>query len=456
MDWKIRNIRLQELRDIYLEKLEKVTYQLYESHLRNDIIKQEELDEEIKSYYQHTQPSLQEFYSHYAAQWEHFYESRELTDTAFLHFLENSAYPLQMKYNRGDLNIQYYISRFHTLKKRSKEWKNLRNLFFGKWHHLLANNEYNYQTERIDGLCENFYQLQKSIANQLPQRGSIRLMWLLRGHKELAKQLFHYDEIAKTHPAIRELAEILGKQHQGKEKKFRMIAGIHQEQIITHAAQSDIRGICEGNDLNSLLPIEYCYLSDPVLQSLFFERFSKKKLQMIDYESKEQHRIKDVKVQGKDIAEEQSGPFIICVDTSGSMSGEREEFVKSAILAIAELTEQQDRKCYLISFSDDIACIEIERLSQNIQELADFLCQSFHGGTDLTPALLHAIHILRTKSYRNADLVMMSDFEMSPLNDELSEEIKKIKQHNTYIYALSVQKQCEKTYLDICDRFWFI
>ena len=141
MDWKIRNIRLQELRDIYLEKLEKVTYQLYESHLRNDIIKQEELDEEIKSYYQHTQPSLQEFYSHYAAQWEHFYESRELTDTAFLHFLENSAYPLQMKYNRGDLNIQYYISRFHTLKKRSKEWKNLRNLFFGKWHHLLANNE---------------------------------------------------------------------------------------------------------------------------------------------------------------------------------------------------------------------------------------------------------------------------------------------------------------------------
>lgn len=45
-------------------------------------------------------------------------------------------------------------------------------------------------------------------------------------------------------------------------------------------------------------------------------------------------------------------------------------------------------------FSDDIACIEIERLSQNIQELADFLCQSFHGGPDLTPALLHAIHIL--------------------------------------------------------------
>lgn len=80
---------------------------------------------------------------------------------------------------------------------------------------------------------------------------------------------------------------------------------------------------------------------------------------MMDYESKDQHRIKDIKIQGNEIVEEQSGPFIICVDTSGSMSGEREEFVKSAILAIAELTEQQDRKCYLINFSNDIACIEI-------------------------------------------------------------------------------------------------
>ena len=119
MDWKIRNIRLQELREIYQEKLKNIAYRVYESHFQNGIVKQEELEGEIMSYYQHTQPSLQEFYSHYATQWEHFYEGHELTDSAFLRFLENSAYPLQMKYNRGDLNLQYYIDRFHTLKKRS-------------------------------------------------------------------------------------------------------------------------------------------------------------------------------------------------------------------------------------------------------------------------------------------------------------------------------------------------
>lgn len=120
MDWKIRNIRLQELREIYQEKLKNIAYRVYESHFQNGIVKQEELEGEIMSYYQHTQPSLQEFYSHYATQWEHFYEGHELTDSAFLRFLENSAYPLQMKYNRGDLNLQYYIERFHTLKNDQK------------------------------------------------------------------------------------------------------------------------------------------------------------------------------------------------------------------------------------------------------------------------------------------------------------------------------------------------
>lgn len=133
----------------------------------------------------------------------------------------------------------------------------------------MANNEYNYQIERINNLCERFYRLQKNIADQLPQRGNARLMWLLRTHQELAKQLFHYDEIAKNHPAIRELTKILGKQHYGKEKKFRMVAGIHREQIITHATKSDITGVCEGNDLNSLLPIEYC-----ICQILLCNHFS--------------------------------------------------------------------------------------------------------------------------------------------------------------------------------------
>ena len=41
------------------------------------------------------------------------------------------------------------------------------------------------------------------------------------------------------------------------------------------------------------------------------------------------------------------GPYIICIDTSGSMREGRERLAKSAVLAIARLTEATSRKCYV-------------------------------------------------------------------------------------------------------------
>ena len=100
-----------------------------------------------------------------------------------------------------------------------------------------------------------------------------------------------------------------------------MTAGIHREPIISHATRSDITGICEGNDQNSLLPLEYCYLAEKSLQPIFFERFIEKRLQVIDYQSQEKQPINDKKIAGNKISEEAKAPFIVCLDTSGSMAG---------------------------------------------------------------------------------------------------------------------------------------
>lgn len=154
-------------------------------------------------------------------------------------------------------------------------------------HTLLSNNEFNYQIEHIDQLCDDFYHLQVSLSKNLPVRGGSRLVWLLRNHKQLAEQILEYEETIKRNPVIRELVEILGKKHQSSRKRFKMTAGIHREQIISHATRSDITGICEGNDQNSLLPLEYCYLAEKSLQPIFFERFIEKRLQVIDYQSQE-------------------------------------------------------------------------------------------------------------------------------------------------------------------------
>lgn len=69
-----------------------------------------------------------------------------------------------MKYHLVDLNVKYYLQRFDAISPRSKEWKALRTLFFDKWHTLLSNNEFNYQMEHIERLCDDFYRLQLSLA----------------------------------------------------------------------------------------------------------------------------------------------------------------------------------------------------------------------------------------------------------------------------------------------------
>ncbi|NDV66329.1 VWA domain-containing protein [Bacteroides sp. 224] len=454
MNRKTENIRLKELHRIYYDKLQKTGYGIYNEQLHNQIVKPEELDTDILLYFRKTLPSLQEFYSKYASQWEYYHEIQEATDKAFYHFLKNSAYPLAMRYNLVDLNVKYYIDRFETLKPRSHEWKRLRDLFMDKWFNLLSNNEVHYQIEHIDSLCADFYKIHIALCNNLPVRGGSRLIWLLRNHKHLAEQILEYDELIRKSPAIRELIEVLGKKHDGKQKKFRMTAGIRREKIITHGSKSDISGITVGNDLNSLLPIEYCYLSDKSLQPLFFERFIERKLQLIDYKSQEYRRLDEKKVPGFDISEETEGPFIVCIDTSGSMAGRREQIAKSALLAIAQLTEQQHRKCFIIIFSDDIECIEIADFGTNFDRLVDFLCQSFHGGTDLSPAINYTIDLILKEEYQEADVVIVSDFEFPPMNKELQKGIHLIKENETRIYGLSMGDDPEQSFIEICDRCW--
>ncbi len=457
MNRKTETIRLKQLQDIYYDRLQHLAYEIYNEQLHNLIIRPEELDEDIRLYFHQTQASLQEFYSHYASQWEYFHEMKEASDKKFLRFLQESAYTFSMKYHMVDLHVKYYLQRFSLLSPRNKEWKSLRSLFFDKWETLLSNQEFNYQMEHIERLCEEFRRIHLSLSGNLPVRGNSRIVWLLRNHPQLSEQILQYEDTLRHNPAIQELVEKLGKKHTGRRKRFKMTAGIHREQLINRAAKSDITGITEGNDLNSLLPIEYCYLSENTLQPIFFERYVEKKLQMIDYQSRESQYVPDKKVTGNEVSQEEEGPFIVCLDTSGSMEGERENIAKSTLLAIAELTETQHRKCYIILFSDDIECIEITDLATSFDRLVDFLSQSFHGGTDIEPVIDHAIHKILAEGYEEADIITVSDFEMRPVGEKLCRRIELIKEHHTQLYAISLGgKIAEKSFLDLCDKYFEI
>ena len=68
----------------------------------------------------------------------------------------------------------------------------------------------------------------------------------------------------------------------------------------------------------------------------------------------------------------------------------RERLAKSAVLAIARLTETTSRKCYVINFSEDIQTLLIRDLKTDFPMLVDFLQRRFDGGTDARPAFAEA------------------------------------------------------------------
>ena len=105
MNKRTESIRLKHLQDIYYEKLQRIAYDVYDEQLHNLIIRPEELDADIHRYFRHTQPSLQDFYSHYASQWEYFHEMDEASDAKFLQFLKNSAYLYEISPGRPQRKI---------------------------------------------------------------------------------------------------------------------------------------------------------------------------------------------------------------------------------------------------------------------------------------------------------------------------------------------------------------
>ena len=63
---------------------------------------------------------------------------------------------------------------------------------------------------------------------------------------------------------------------------------------------------------------------------------------------------------------------------------------------------------------------------------------SFNGGTDASPALKHAVQMLQKDGYKNADVLMISDFVMGTLPDDLVKSIEEEKKKNTDFYSLVI------------------
>lgn len=316
----------------------------------------------------------------------------------------------------------------------------------------------------LQKLYEKIAAIQALLAQLAPFLGSEgipgRLWDLSEGHWKRMdmRTLQEYAALLEQRKDLAELAELLGRFRQAEaalEWEQYEETLYFQEEEIDYTGASELVGVVESDELSRLLPSELALFSDPTTEDIFYKRYLEKRLQTFDYiarlsieQSEQSERQRQKKVEAD------KGPFILAVDTSGSMHGTPEYIAKVLAFALAKIAIKEKRQAYLISFSTQIKTLDLSKVHQALPQLIEFLQMSFHGGTDATPAVREAIRQMRDGHYKKADLLLVSDGVFGHLDAPTTREIDQLKASGNRFHALMIGGGYYEQALAFCDKVW--
>ena len=274
--------------------------------------------------------------------------------------------------------------------------------------------------------------------------------------------LSDFADLLENDKSLQELADLIGRQNgetERYEKELREKVEIKTEFHPKPAYRGQISGLRLSGEISSALPSELAMSKNDATKLYFAQKFAENKLLSYAYVNRqkfyrEEHGTEEVEIPVKE--KELKGPVIICVDTSGSMNGTPERVAKTITFALAKKCLEEERKCYLISFSTGI---EVQDLSEfekgnGLLELAKFLRKSFNGGTDAEPALQHSLRLLQKNDWKNADVLVVSDMIMGNLSESVKTNIRSQQAKETKFYSLLVGNSGNKNVIEVFDENW--
>ena len=239
---------------------------------------------------------------------------------------------------------------------------------------------------------------------------------------------------------VKALCDLLGKlrQLEFSERLEKVLVNQAQTNNVPDVnSREEIIGVRLGRDIEHALPGELALLSDPDTALLFDLKFVESRLMCFEMQGP-QIEEDCLREEERTISEQDKlGPMVICVDTSGSMQGMPETIAKAVTLYMACKAKEQGRPCYVINFSTGIECLDLG-LGIEMEGLISFLRMSFHGGTDVAPALAHALAVMQKDKYQNADLLIISDFVMGNLPQAIRQRIEGQRSSGNQFYSLVV------------------
>ncbi|MEZ8826125.1 ATPase RavA stimulator ViaA [Vibrio sp. 10N.261.55.A7] len=341
--------------------------------------------------------------------------------------------------------------------------------FCDQWYKSLSDSLKKAQISELEASKEkalkDLYQRMETIKNmdRVTESGSeisIGRLWDMASAKLSKTDLTvmkKHAEYLKKNKGLQEIAAELGRMAGEVDDPDLNVTPAEELQMVeekSDEATDDIVGIHESDDLNKLLPNETMFLAYPELEVVFYKHLVDKRL--LNYKvagkSRTLRRVRAHVPDNKEIDVEK-GPFVICVDASGSMKGAPEQSAKAMAYALMQIALAEERDCFVILFSTEQITYELTR-QDGLREASDFLAYSFHGGTDFEQAIMTSIETMEKSKYKNADLVVISDFIAPKQSDELQQKVDLLKTKKNRFHGVSVSKYGNPQLMQMFDHCW--
>ena len=385
---------------------------------------------------------------------------------------------LKATYSKDELDSNFYKDRFNKLvgsrtleaipREDKEKAERLLKDVLAQWDALLHAKILDYQLRKLEEEREAFTDLLSKKVEEYQQIKELAapfsdyLSWDMSRElwEETDFDIIHqYDELLRDEQSLRELADLLGRMREAEieieEEAFEKSI-IRQEWKVDEAAKSEIVGVHESDDLSNMLSSEVSLLSDEDTELLFLKKYADKNLLTFRYEDRKLVQSEDHYMEiNQRINQKEKGPFIVCVDTSESMTGRPEQIAKVLCLGILKMAIRENRRAYLINFSRGIKTLDLHDVANSIDEIAGFLRMSFYGGTDVSLALYEAIRQLRGNDYQDADVLIISDFIMYTVDADVLRDVRFFQQNkDTQFHSLTLSEEANPEVLEFFDTNW--
>ena len=226
-------------------------------------------------------------------------------------------------------------------------------------------------------------------------------------------------------------------------------------------APGEITGIRFDSRIEHMLPSEAILLRHPIGKRLWRARQAEGRLLahdtealVIDWRPDPTGRVDDNAGVVPPSRALERGPFVLCLDTSGSMAGAPENIAKAVAIAALREAHASGRACKLLAFGgpDEL----IERDLGDLTATLDLMAQAFDGGTDVQTPIERAIDCMHDAAWQGADLLIVSDGEFGCVRATLDKLDRARDQLGLHVQGVLVGDRETMGLLEVCDAIHWV